>query len=160
MIRASRAQRSFDSSPGLIAVFHALRRLPAPRHPPHALGSLAAPTPPPLRRGKPGRRRYLHRLFNRGAHASPLASRRNDPSLSWAHAENRKHQAPGGTPPELGLVNLQLLPHPELSKNHTWFESGHPHRMPTLLPDQGWRHPQVPPPAARKTSPSRDAIYF
>src|SRR6266849_5949523 len=40
--------------PGLIAVFHALHRLPAPRHPPHALGSLAAPTLPPRKR-KPGR---------------------------------------------------------------------------------------------------------
>ena len=41
-IRESRDQRSFDSSPGLIAVFHALHRLLAPRHPPHALSSLAA----------------------------------------------------------------------------------------------------------------------
>jgi hypothetical protein len=42
VIRVSRAQRSVDSSPGLIAVFHALLRLLAPRHPPHALSSLAA----------------------------------------------------------------------------------------------------------------------
>src|SRR5262245_38144584 len=42
MIRASRDQSSFDNSPGLIAVFHALLRLLAPRHPPHALGSLTA----------------------------------------------------------------------------------------------------------------------
>jgi hypothetical protein len=42
VIRGPRAQRLFDSSPGLIAVFHALRRLLAPRHPPHALSSLAA----------------------------------------------------------------------------------------------------------------------
>ncbi len=41
-IRESRDQHSFDSFPGLIAVFHALRRLLAPRHPPHALSSLAA----------------------------------------------------------------------------------------------------------------------
>ena len=40
--RVSRDQSSFDSSPGLIAVFRALRRLLAPRHPPHALSSLAA----------------------------------------------------------------------------------------------------------------------
>ena len=38
----SRDQRSFDSSPGLFAVFHALHRLLVPRHPPHALTSLAA----------------------------------------------------------------------------------------------------------------------
>src|SRR5438132_6001115 len=42
VIRESRAQRSFDSFPGLIAVFHALHRLLAPRHPPPALSSLAA----------------------------------------------------------------------------------------------------------------------
>src|ERR1700722_20251672 len=41
-IRESRSQRSFDSFTGLIAVFHALHRLLAPRHPPHALSSLAA----------------------------------------------------------------------------------------------------------------------
>src|SRR5262245_9906069 len=45
MIRAPRDQRPFDGSPGLIAVFHALRRLLAPRHPPHALSSLAALVP-------------------------------------------------------------------------------------------------------------------
>src|SRR5207245_4997320 len=42
LIRESRDQHSFDSFPGLIAVFHALHRLLAPRHPPHALSSLAA----------------------------------------------------------------------------------------------------------------------
>jgi hypothetical protein len=41
-VRESRDQRSFVNSPGLIADFHALRRLPTPRHPPCALGSLAA----------------------------------------------------------------------------------------------------------------------
>src|ERR1700719_4580453 len=42
LIRVPRAQCSFDSSSGLFAVFHALHRLLAPRHPPHALSSLAA----------------------------------------------------------------------------------------------------------------------
>src|SRR2546423_435529 len=41
-IRVSRDQRAFDHFPGLIAVFHALHRLLAPRHPPLALSSLAA----------------------------------------------------------------------------------------------------------------------
>ena len=41
-IRESRDQFAFDQSPGLIAVFHALHRLLAPRHPPHALSNLAA----------------------------------------------------------------------------------------------------------------------
>src|SRR5262245_51612869 len=42
LIRESRDQHAFDHYPGLIAVFHALHRLLAPRHPPHALSSLAA----------------------------------------------------------------------------------------------------------------------
>ena len=42
LIRESRDQLAFDQSPELIAVFHALHRLLAPRHPPHALSSLAA----------------------------------------------------------------------------------------------------------------------
>src|SRR5437016_1658910 len=42
VIQGSRDQLAFDQSPGLIAVFHALHRLLAPRHPPHALSSLAA----------------------------------------------------------------------------------------------------------------------
>jgi hypothetical protein len=39
-IREPRDQRSFVSSPGLIADFHALHRLLMPRHPPCALNSL------------------------------------------------------------------------------------------------------------------------
>ncbi len=39
-VRVSRDQNSFDNSPGLIAVFHALLRLLTPRHPPCALSSL------------------------------------------------------------------------------------------------------------------------
>ena len=45
-IRASRDQRSFDSSPGLIAAFHALHRLPVPRHPPCTLSIFAMPGTP------------------------------------------------------------------------------------------------------------------
>jgi hypothetical protein len=40
--RSLAATKAVDSFPGLIAVFHALHRLLAPRHPPHALNSLAA----------------------------------------------------------------------------------------------------------------------
>src|SRR5262245_3780824 len=43
-VRVSRDQCSFNSSTGLFAVFHALRRRLAPRHPPHALSSLTALT--------------------------------------------------------------------------------------------------------------------
>ena len=41
-VRESRDQNSFDSSPELIAVFHALQSLLTPRHPPCALNSLTA----------------------------------------------------------------------------------------------------------------------
>ena len=41
VIRESQDQRSFDSSPRHFAAFHALHRLLAPRHPPHALIYLA-----------------------------------------------------------------------------------------------------------------------
>ena len=40
-VRVPRDQNSFDSFPGLIAVFHALQSLLTPRHPPCALLSLA-----------------------------------------------------------------------------------------------------------------------
>ena len=40
IIQESRDQRLFDSFPRLIAAFHALHRLLAPRHPPHTLISL------------------------------------------------------------------------------------------------------------------------
>ncbi len=39
-IRKSQDQCSFDSSPGLIAVYHVLHRLITPRHPPCTLSSL------------------------------------------------------------------------------------------------------------------------
>ena len=39
-VRESRDQHSFDSSPKLFAVFHALQRLLTPRHPPYALSLL------------------------------------------------------------------------------------------------------------------------
>ena len=45
VIQESRDQSSFDSSPGHFAAFHALHRLLAPRHPPHALSSLTTMIP-------------------------------------------------------------------------------------------------------------------
>ena len=44
-VRESWDQRSFDNSPKLFAVFHALQRLLTPRHPPCALGSLTNGNP-------------------------------------------------------------------------------------------------------------------
>ena len=54
IIQGPRPQRPVDGSAEIIAVFHALHRLLAPRHPPHALSSLAALAPPsnPLARAR------------------------------------------------------------------------------------------------------------
>jgi hypothetical protein len=51
-IRGPRPQRPFNGSAGIFAVFHALHRLLTPRHPPHALISLAALTPDPPRKAR------------------------------------------------------------------------------------------------------------
>ncbi len=48
-VRESRDQHSFDSSPELFAVFHALQSLLTPRHPPCALSSLDHINPTLLR---------------------------------------------------------------------------------------------------------------
>ncbi len=49
--RAFRDRRSFGSSPGLFAAFHA-RMLMTPRHPPRALRGLTTPIRPPRRRAR------------------------------------------------------------------------------------------------------------
>ena len=59
IIQGSRDQLAFNQSPGLIAVFHALHRLLAPRHPPHALSSLAALIPSPIGLRQPVKRSCL-----------------------------------------------------------------------------------------------------
>src|SRR5262249_36898037 len=123
MIRGPRGQRLFDGSPGLIAVFRALRRLLAPRHPPHALSSLAALTPrPPRPRGHQTSRPVPHATvaprLARGGRVS------NDPwSLSQAHAEKHSQLYP---PPEVarglsrwGGVVMQLLPLPYCQRTPT-----------------------------------------
>src|SRR5262249_42419263 len=85
VIRGSRNQRSFDSFSGLIAVFHALHRLLAPRHPPHALSSLAAFIPSSHRVATTPRKRLLPATRPR---FRPRVG--NDPFLLRAHAETRK----------------------------------------------------------------------
>ena len=60
-VQESRDQHSFDNSPGLIAVFHALQSLLMPRHPPCALSSLTTKIQsschrPSRREEKPSRR--------------------------------------------------------------------------------------------------------
>ena len=83
MIREFRDQRPFDGSPGLIAVFRALRRLLAPRHPPHALSSLAALILSSVRHRRADRFQLLAHHYAVGSNDDPLLSLR-------AHAESRK----------------------------------------------------------------------
>src|SRR6266852_4682080 len=63
IIQGSRDHLAFNQSPGLIAVFHALHRLLAPRHPPHALSSLAALIPSPISLRQPVKRSCLKLPF-------------------------------------------------------------------------------------------------
>jgi hypothetical protein len=91
-IQGSRDRLAFDRSPGLIAVFHALHRLLVPRHPPHALSSLAALTPPP-HRGEVAA--PLPALRHRGARVTWLILSRldRDSSTKTARAMHRAPQA-------------------------------------------------------------------
>src|ERR1700716_1140372 len=97
LIQGSRDQLAFDQSPGLIAVFHALHRLLAPRHPPHALSSLTALILSSVR--KPGGLRPTARLSSARTKISYRAHRllrgRNDLILfSQAHVESTLKKLP------------------------------------------------------------------
>src|SRR5437588_2041261 len=83
-IQGSRDQHSFDSFPGLIAVFHALHRLLAPRHPPHALSSLAALIPLSIRVATHPEPDCFQPLDPSRYRPGPS----NDPVLLRAHTEN------------------------------------------------------------------------
>jgi hypothetical protein len=90
IIQGPRPQRPVDGSAEIIAVFHALHRLLAPRHPPHALSSLAALAPP----SNPSLARRANKT--RPAKTTPeLASSRecNSPALNLpkGSTENRKN---------------------------------------------------------------------
>jgi hypothetical protein len=90
LIQGPRPQRPVDGSAEIIAVFHALHRLLAPRHPPHALSSLAALAPP----SNPSLARRANKT--RPAKTTPeLASSRecNSPALNLpkGSTENRKN---------------------------------------------------------------------
>jgi hypothetical protein len=141
LIRVSRDQRSFDSFPGLFAVFHALLRLLAPRHPPHALSSLAAlflsSSPAPR---KPGRslkaRDYLPatkgpRLQNRGSVTILFCS-------SKARTDNTETALSDDCSTDIA-VSVQLLPNTELSKINQHVAAGlvpeGPSSQPPLHPD-------------------------
>jgi hypothetical protein len=90
VIRVSRDQSSFDSSPELIAVFHALHRLLAPRHPPHALSSLTALIPPSI--GPSGDLRPPARQIKFRIASRYFSQKSNDPISQSirAHAETQK----------------------------------------------------------------------
>jgi hypothetical protein len=117
LIREFRHQRSFDSSAGLIAVFHALHRLSAPRHPPHALSSLAAlipPSPPPVARSRQSRHRF------QGTTPTTWVDdgQSNDPFLSRAARRVRKQTTSRQARACRAVVacDLQLLPLPNCQR--------------------------------------------
>jgi hypothetical protein len=117
LIREFRHQRSFDSSAGLIAVFHALHRLSAPRHPPHALSSLAAlipPSPPPVARS----RRSRHRFQGTTPTIWEDDGQSNDPFLSRAARRVRKQTTSRQARACRAVVacDLQLLPLPNCQR--------------------------------------------
>src|SRR5437588_11165609 len=103
-IQGSRDQHSFDSSAGLIAVFHALHRLLAPRHPPHALSSLAALTPASLnpQRGGKGQGRPLPRPGRKPGLG-------NDPVLKGSCRDRKKLRPRPAGPPGPHRRGSQLL---------------------------------------------------
>src|SRR5438067_9430755 len=85
VIRASRDQLAFDQSPGLIAVFHALLRLLAPRHPPHALSSLTALFPSSGPRRLTSTRSEGKNCASLPSEANPSEDISNDPFLRLVH---------------------------------------------------------------------------
>ena len=85
LIRVFRAQCSFDSSPGLFAVFHALHRLLAPRHPPHALSSLTALFPSSCPCRLASTRSEGKNCASLPSEADPSEDISNDPFLRLVH---------------------------------------------------------------------------
>ena len=67
-VRVSRDQHSFDSSPELFAVFHALQSLLTPRHPPCALSNLTT---------------YIKRSRSRATQGEPHATRTIERHSWW-----------------------------------------------------------------------------
>jgi hypothetical protein len=135
LIRESRDQCSFDSFPGLIAVFHALHRLLAPRHPPHALNSLAALILSSIRVRHAPRNGMLP--ATRPSRLRPGHS--NDPVSPKGSCRDRKKLQrevnPEGSTPTLDLVILQLLPLPNCQR--TCIEPLAP-RGSARWPEPGW----------------------
>jgi hypothetical protein len=124
VIRASRDQCSFDSFPGLIAVFHALLRLLAPRHPPHALSSLTAlilsSTENVIRhwsfvisknRLVPAAGKDQSRITS-GSASATFRSRSNDPILFFGLMQRSQETKPCG----LAACELQLLSLPSCQR--------------------------------------------
>src|SRR5262249_36006715 len=144
VIREPRGQRLFDGSPGLIAVFRALHRLLAPRHPPHALSSLAALTP--RLAASPRSRHRAVAPRHRGPPPWPKrACVTNDPlSFSQAHAEKHTQllPLPWSRPLGCGGVVMQLLPLPNCQRTQATSESrrGHlTHEPPVATTREGSR---------------------
>src|SRR5947209_3502730 len=128
LIRVSRDQRSFDSFPGLFAVFHALHRLLAPRHPPHALSSLAALIPSSVRvsthSGQDPRQLLAHQFSRTVGKVTILFSR--------ARAEiSKKLPVVCRSAPRFISVRMQLLPLPNCQRTTVRSTRGAPERPTT-----------------------------
>ena len=130
LIQGSRDQLAFDQSPELIAVFHALHRLLAPRHPPHALSSLAALIDPLLAplTFAPGLDKNPIKLRYRPVRAFEQKLVTNHRSFVISNDAYREslsfHKKPSS------LVKIQLLSAAYLSKNDL-AESQRDSRQPT-----------------------------
>ena len=140
LIQGSRDQCSFDSFPGLIAVFHALPRLLAPRHPPHALSSLAAliVSSTVARREKITTNYWpLTDDLNQGQSNDPYFSLRalteTQQKLQHRHGSDL-HLAV----PVCALVSATLTA-TELSKNKTAPKARERHSRPRFSEDNSWK---------------------
>jgi hypothetical protein len=123
VIQGSRDQSLFDGFSGLIAVFHALPRLLAPRHPPHALSSLAA-----LIASKSRCRHRPREQARRATVPSCCYTRWGvtilDLSLLRAHAEIvvHKHAQETVSRPRTAC-GMQLLPLPNCQRTNAWSDN-------------------------------------
>ena len=72
--------------------------------------------------------RWCRKQLRRCGSTGPQVGRSNDPSLNQGSCRDSHRPAPTARRRSKAIVKLQLLPHPELSKNNTWFEAPHPQK--------------------------------
>jgi hypothetical protein len=145
VIRGPRGQRLVDGSPGLIAVFRALRRLLAPRHPPHALSSLAAL----IRSSAAGRHRTTHHLPGH----RPATERWPRVTIRSLSGSCRESHLVGARPRGTDARCEATLTATELSKN-----GGSRPRAPERFPAR--RHKNAGPEACRFRADQHSCFVF